>query len=505
MTFIQGLKTHTDNLTETENGAVALKSSGSALLDFFAMGSALRSDREKFFELFLKASEESELFAAKLLFYTRDIRGGQGERETFRYALSKMANYPSGQQILKGNLELIPFFGRWDDILSLLGTPLEEDAVEFLKFALLVDLEKISSGNTKEVSLLAKWLPSVNTSSRETRKTARYLARKFNMSERDYRKNLSMVRSVIGIVESKISKGDYLSILYDKLPSRALLKYRKNFVSKDAIRYAEFLQAVKTGDKKLNAGTLYPYDIVAKIVESPYSIGGKKDPEEIEYLNSAWNSLPNYMQKEENSICVVDVSGSMFTKGNPSPISVAISLGIYFAQRNVGAFKDHFITFSQTPKVNKIVGDNISDIVKKLSTSEWGMSTDLQSVFSAILKFALKNNAANEELPRKVYIISDMQFNQAVPQNSNTNFEEIQNKYSNAGYDIPEIVYWNVNARGGTSPVAKDDRGTYLVSGCSPSILKHALNVESATPMTLMMEVINSKRYSIISWSRDYV
>jgi len=487
--FIEQLKNELDSKTTTENGAASLSSTGSKLVDFFSKLASLRNENGNFYDYFSNSLEEDELMTIRALFYSRDIRGGQGERSNFRYALTKAIDKSS---ILRANISLIPFYGRWDDMFSLIGTEVEDEMFSLVASTYWDDVSKAKAGETS-ISLLGKWMPSVNTSSKNTRNLARYVLRRIGENnERDYRKNLSLLRSVIDVVERKISRGNFNDINFEHLPSLALKKYSSTFSNKSE-EFPNFLREVEKGNKKLNSGTLYPYEITNKIHDFMLK------PQEREYLELAWKSLPNYVSKEENSLVVVDVSGSMSaTFDIPQPIDVAVSLGIYFAERNIGAFKDYFMTFSHSPKVLKLKGDTLFDRVKNLRTSEWGMNTNLQSIFSSMLKFAKENNVPESELPKKVYIISDMQFDVAMPDNSLTNFEAIKEKYVQSGYELPKVVFWNVKGRS-DNPVAVDETGTFLVSGFSPSILKFLTTTSSLNPKEFVLEILQSERYSRIN------
>jgi len=484
MDFISGILKAT-NVDYTTNGAKSLASSGSFLLDYFSKSGALRGNVDDAVRYFIGAYSEDKEFALKALFYTRDVRGGQGERDIFRACLRYVAlNYPNDIAHL---VEHIPEYGRWDDMYILIGTKLEDTAFEIMRKQFFSDLK------SDNPSLLAKWLKSVNTSSKVSRNLGRYTAKKFKMNEPKYRKSLAKIRKRLDVVEKKMSSKNWKKITYSHVPSQAIYKHKTAFYRHDGSRFDEFLNKVEHGEESIKTETLYPYQIVQKVMN------GYPHAEDVRFYDNLWNNLPNFMSEDSKAIAVVDTSGSMTRGGSPSanPIDISLSLGIYFAERNVGPFKNAFITFSRNPKLQKVVGNNIFEKTQNLKRTYWGLNTDLVAVFKTILDTAVKNNLNDEDIPNKIYIISDMQFDSAVGGSEKTNFEVIDKMYLKAGYTRPDLVFWNVNAYSDI-PVEKDEHGAYLVSGASPSILRYAMNCESVTPYQLMLEVLDSSRYAII-------
>jgi len=464
------------NLTTTENGAVTLKSTLKATVDFFGLGGALRNNTEEnAIKLFSKAFAEDQLVAVKTLFYFRDIRGGQGERKTFRTIFNWIAKeYPD---VAIKNLDNVVEFGRWDDLLCTRGTTV------WCKYVLPMIWAEWSKD--AKASLMYKWLPSENASSKLTKEIATEIRTGLGLTSREYRKKLSAKRAELDIVERKMCSNNWGDINYKGVPSKAALNYKGAFEKRDGVRYAQFIADVKSGKTTINAGTLYPYDIVEKCFANDNSAT----------LDVLWNSLPNYMEGDtSNGIVVADVSGSMSGR----PMAVSISLAMYVSERNNGAFKDHFITFSDNPTLQKVVGNNIRGKVRNLQSADWGMSTNLESVFNLILDTAKEHNIPASELPSTLYIVSDMEFNSACGRPSETFFNTIKNKYEKANYECPKLVFWNVNAKNIQSPIKFDERGTCLVSGCSPSILKSLLSGTVTTPEQIMLETINVKRYDSV-------
>ena len=490
MSFISSLEKVMNKAAFTENGAISYKSTLSCVLDFFSKSGALRGDEQAALALFSKAFSENKLLAKRALFYCRDIRGGQGERSIFRFIINYLAKQHPKDII--SNICYIPIFGRWDDLYSLVDTPLEEVAFNFMKDQLDEDIKNYSNENN--ISLLAKWLKSENTSSEESRRLARITRRHFGMNSKEYRKTLSKLRTKIGIIESKMTQDEWELIDYSKIPSRAMKLYSKAFMKHNPEGFSQYLKSVSEGKKKINASTLYPYDIVSKYLHNNVTEDEDKTYELL------WDNLPNYFNDGEyNTFIVVDVSGSMYNGCNPvKPIDVAISLGLYMAERNKGKLKNYFMTFSEEPELVKIVGDTLKQRIKNMTKAKWGYNTDIIKIFDIFIKVMKANNLEESEIPKKIFIISDMQFDRASPNNDETTFETIKSMFRNNNITRPDLIFWNVNAKSDT-PVTKDDNGTFLVSGASPSILSHALNTKATSPVELMMEVLNSERYKCIN------
>lgn len=462
MTYLQNIGSAM-NRTKTENGADTLRTSNSALVDFFALAGATRDNPELGLDLFKKAFAENREKAIKILFYLRDIRGGQGERQLFRNCLSYLAEHE--KDIAKKIAEYIPEYGRFDDLFVL--------EVETILPIIKKQLDEDLKSDTP--SLLAKWLPSENTSSQKTRELARRLIEAIGVSRRDYRKILSVLREKIWLVEQNLSKKEY-SFDYSKVPSQASLKYKKAFYRNDETRYSKFLDSVNKGEAKINTSTLYPYQVYDKANE----IGSEE----------LWNNLPDYTDGK-NAIVVADTSSSMQGK----PMSVSVSLALYFAERNKGQFKDHFITFSAIPTLQKIQGQTFRDKVNSIERASWGYNTDLFKVFKLLVDTAITNHTPVSEMPETIYIISDMEFDQAC--GNSTNFEAIEKLYAKTEYKIPNLVFWNVDARQKQVPVEKNQNGVTLVSGYSPTAFKFA--VENLSPEQLVDQVVNSDRYAMIN------
>jgi hypothetical protein len=450
----------------TTNGAQTFTRTASLLVDFYAQAGAMRENPSKALDLFKKAFAEDREKAIKILFYLRDIRGGQGERTLFRLCLQYLGE--THPEVFEKIIQYVPEYGRFDDIFFD-----NQKCFDFFKEQLAKDFT-----SEKEVSLLAKWLPTINASSKNTVAKAKLFARNLGWNDRQYRVNIRDLRKKIRTVEELMSARKWDEIEYEKVPSQASRIYRHAFGKHDETRYTKYLEAVEKGEKKINAGTLYPYQIY-KDVDSNYS----------PTLEALWKALPDYT-RGKNALVVADVSGSMAG----DPMAVSVSLALYFAERNKGAFKDHFITFSAKPQLQKIVGKTLEEKMQSIQSSHWGMNTDLAAMFRLIVDTAVTNKLPQEDLPETLYIISDMEFDSCC--DKHTNFEHAKKMFETNGYKLPNVVFWNVNASGENLPVRENEKGVSLVSGFSPVIF--AIAVENKTPYQVMIDTISSERYAVI-------
>ena len=474
------------NKTVTENGAATHITTESDCLDLFATIGALRRESEsEIVTRFIRAYSENKDIAMKLLFFARDIRGGLGERRVFKVILNWLAN--NEPATVRKNLEYVAEYGRFDDLLCLMGTACEKDMLDVLKAQFESDNNALANGG--EVSLLAKWLPSVNASSSETVLYAKKIAKHFGLNDASYRKALVALRAHIRIIENNLREKDY-SFDYAKQPSKAMYKYRKAFIRNDGERYSQFLDKVTTGEAKLHASTLMPYEII-----TPFFRRNVSD-EERKAINTTWISQEDFGDTE-NALAVIDGSGSMYGGADPIPATVALSLGIYFAERNKGAFKNHFITFSENPQLVEIKGEDILDKVRYCHGFNEVANTNIQKVFELILDAAKKNSVPQDELPKKLYIISDMEFDYCAEDASLTNFEYAKKLFAEAGYTLPEIVFWNVASRNRQQPVTRNEQGVALVSGCTPRLFSMVAS-GTMNPYAFMLEVVESERYAKI-------
>lgn len=517
--LLNGLKDNA-NWDYTENGAICRKSTGHNLYDMFAFGGAYRfRSEEDCILLFKNAFEENPEYAVKCLFYLRDIEAGQGERRFFRVCLRWLAN--EHPEIAKRNLEHVVELGRWDDLYCLVKTPVEKDAFNLIKHQIAMDIKSLQKPNGA-VSLCAKWLCSENTSSEETRKYGAITRKYLNMTSRQYRKTLSALRKRINVLERLMSANEWDKIDFSAIPSQAGMKYRKAFERHDIDRkkanpkaqtYKEFANDATT---TVNAKALNPYEVVQKAI--PYidkntnyryswnytsfsntsSRIWKSDLFDTERLmiNKYWDNLTDYFKDATfDGLCVCDTSSSM-TSNNALPLSVAISLSMYCAERARGPFANHYISFSRKARLVKVEGVDFVDKVKRIYETDLCENTNLESVFDLLLTTAKANNCAQEDLPKTIIIVSDMQIDSATEySNRELMMKQIRREWARCGYVFPKIVYWNVNARSNT--ILDDNKeGITYVSGNSPVLFQQIM--KGVTAEQLMYDKLNSPRYKDI-------
>lgn len=473
-----------NNYTLTENGALTFKSSNSKVLDLFSMGGAVRTAEEsRIYDMIDKAWAENPVDALATLLYLRDIRGGQGEkriyREALKYIYGKVAtvgyDYMTEyvEPVMNALFEATIEVGSWKDITSTL---------EPIQYAFFVKKHM-----NDENSLMYKYLPSCGGGKD---KQARKLAKLLGMTPKEYRKWLTANRKKLNLVESKMCANEWGTIEYGKVPSQATLNYRSAFYRHDGVRYSEYIDALskdKTSKEvKINTATLYPYQIIGKV--NPWdddNINNKS-------LQVMWDNLKDYTNGQD-ALVIADTSGSM----NGQPMDVSTSLAIYFAERNKGIFRKEYITFSDEPTfVQFKEGATLVEKKRQMLTSAWGYSTNFVRVFKMILKTAEDNNLKAEDMPKVLYCISDMEFDTAVNCHGkfDNTFKIIKELFDNSIYEMPTIVFWNVNSRQANVPVKKNEQGVVLVSGCSPSVFEMVISGD-LNPEKFMYEVIHKERY----------
>ena len=498
-TFLDSLKREM-NYTETENGGITHKSTLDAVYDMFALGGAYRSrSDEDCILLFKKALEENEELALKCLFYLRDIRCGQGERRFFRVCFKWLAkNYP---ELAFRNLDNIPEYGRWDDLYCVEGTELRTDAFDVIQCQLNKDLISLKAGEKEGVSLLGKWLKSENASAEDTKYLANQTRIALGYSHKKYRKILSALRTRINIVEKLMSEGRWEEIEFAKLPSKAGLIYRNAFAHNDLIKdkYEAFINSKET---KVNAATLYPYEIVKKVTDT-LDYWGHTDLKETEreVLNKYWSSQKDYLEgKPCKMMCVVDTSGSMDSSYGTSvkPIDVAISLGMYCAERIGEPFKNYFISFSSRPQLIEVEGIDFCDKVQRIYRQNLCENTDLKAVFDMLLNMYTSGKVNPEDMPEQLVAISDMEIDRGSywrdAHRRNTEMEAIRNQWAMVGVKMPKLVYWNLAARHNNILDDPDNKDVTFVSGCSPVIFQSVITGKSG--IQLMLKKLNSERYA---------
>lgn len=451
----------------TENGMPTHSSSGSYLVDlFFKMGASRQVPEKDLENLFLAACAEDLEIAVRCMFYNRDIRGGQGERRSFRIFLRTLLEY--FPELAETVIPLVPEYGRWDDLFVLYQTPSWEYAKDFILFT-------IKEGKN---NLVFKWMPREGKSHDEI---AQDFMESWELSPRNYRLLLSQNTSV---VETKMCQGLWGEIKYPQVPSQAMRRYRKAFGKHDTERFGKYLEDVKYGKEKINAGAVFPHEIMR-----PYLGYGQKEDTVLEEM---WKAQPNYVPVGFNFLPVCDVSGSMAGL----PMEVSIALGIYLSERN-SSFPDAFITFSGHPELQTLKSASLWGKVQQLREAAWSMNTNIQAVFELVLTRAVEYKLRQEQMPRAIIILSDMQFDEAIGNKKHTRsaYELILGMYKKAGYKPPMLIFWNLRDSIGV-PVKITDTNTLLVSGFSPSIMRFILN-GGDNPLSLVMSVVNSPRYNI--------
>lgn len=489
--FLNALKQE-NNYTYTENGAITLQSTNSALVDLFGQIGAMRNRTDQDIEsAFAKAFAEDRLLATKMAFYARNIRGGLGERRTARVIFRYLANiHPD---IIRKNIQYVPLFGRYDDLYEFVGTPVEEDMWQLIREQWKLDIQNMN--NNKPVSLMPKWLKSINTSSKESRKLGKLTAKKLGLSEKQYRKTLAKLRAYLDVVEVKMSSNRWNKIEYAHVPSRAMAIYRNAFRRHDKERFEEYIEAVSEGRAKINSSTLFPYDIIERMglrinYDNDYMSVEKYD----KVLEEQWKALPNYVDEEYNVLVMADTSGSMMGR----PMATSIGLAIYFAERNKGVFKDTFMTFSSKPSLVQLKGNTLYEKIQCIPSIV--ENTNLEAGLKLILDTAIRHNLSQEDMPKSLIIISDMEFDDATYRTDRETFyETMKNMYFQHGYNIPNIVFWNVDSRHNNFQVTSEYRGVQLASGQSPSVFKSILQNIGKTPYEAMIDTLNDPMYDCIT------
>jgi len=462
MTFAQAV-IENPGMARTENGMKARAGSGSSLVDlFYKIGASRGKDITSDFE---KAFQADSDIAMKIALWSRDVRGGAGERQLFRDILLHLEKlHPD---ILEAVLPFVPEFGRWDDLLIF-----KTDKFKAQAYTMIGDALRDRNG------LCAKWMPRQGPIAIELRKF-------YGMSPKFYRKSLVALTNV---VEQKMCAGDWDNIEFGKLPSLASARYNKAFGKNAPTAYEAYKARLTAGTDKVNASAVYPYDVVKTL-----RFGGDSV-----VADAQWASLPNYIG-DSSVMPLVDVSGSMCCpvggNANLECIDVALALGLYCADKNTGVFKDTFLTFSDKPKAQVVKG-TLAQKMSQMNSSDWGMNTNLHAAFDEILRIAVKGKVAEADMPKTLLILSDMQFDACVKHDDSA-MQMIKRKYKEAGYEVPNIVFWNLNSKDNV-PVKFDKRGAALVSGFSPAVMKGVLSGTDMTPYGIMLATVDVDRYSVL-------
>ena len=487
-----------ENFSITENGAIGYKSTDSALVDLnYKVSSFRNSSEEEIIEAFEKAFNEDKEYTIKWLFFARDIREGLGERRLFRICYKALFNL--NKNAFFKNLKYISEYGRWDDLVSLLNINRFSDEViiEIIKFQLQEDLSNLEKG--EPISLLAKWLPSENASSVETKKSAKIIRRYLNMSSKEYRLMLSKLRKHLKVIERFMCKKQWKKIDYETVPSMANLKYKEAFLRNDRIRRRNYLTSVSEGKKSMNMKVATPVDVVARYTKDFW----RKIEDYDETLEVAWKNLKDIEIKD--TLVVADGSGSMtvpVNKGNTTALDVANALAIYTSEHNSGVYKNKYITFSQTPRFVDF-SDKVSlfDKINLAFKHNEMANTNIEAVFDLILNIAIENKIPQDEMIKNILIISDMEFDMAQSSRrplEKTLFYNIERQHKEAGYKLPKLAFWNVCSRTKTIPVKENDLGVCLISGYSQNVLQMVMS-EKYDPYEVLIEMLNKERYEKIT------
>lgn len=487
MSFFDEMQNELNNeKSVTTNGAIAYKTSGKNLLDFNFGVSAMRKKSPEFIsDEFMKVFFEDKIVAIEYLFYLGDIREGLGERKAFRAGLSYLIN--KQPEIAKAIMELIPYYNRWDSVIEMVENKnTRKEAIKFIKRQLKLDRKEMKLG--RSVSLCAKWMPSINTSSKVSRNTAKLICDEFGWTHEKYRKRLAKLRNYLDVVEVKMSAKKWEDINYESVPSKANLIYNSAFLRNDEKRRREYLSSIEKGEKKINAGTLNPSEICCKY---------RYRSCDVETLEALWKALPDL--SVQNTLVVRDGSSSMTWgrfSGNGTPLDVATALAIYMSEHNTGEWKDKYITFSSNPKIVDL--SNCNSLADKidLSMHECECSnTNIYKTMKLILNTAKKNNIPVNEMPKMIVICSDMQFNGRAHNLNQSLFDDIAQEFNEAGYKLPKICFWNLSGElNKTIPMQQNEMGLILCSGFTVQILKMFMS-NQVDPYKNLIEILNSERY----------
>lgn len=476
MSFMDDLEIET-SVTLTENGGRALSTTGDKLLNLFAVLGALRTRPTDVINKFYMAYRENADLATKMAFYGRDVRGGLGERAVGRFMLRELATI--NPDVVKANLANIVKFGRYDDLFVLFDTKCEYEMIDFVSKQIMYDWKNMKSN--QQVSLLAKWMPSINASSEHTKELAHRFVKAFGIKPSKYRKTLSALRKYIDVTEVKMSANKWTDIDYKAVPSNAMSNYGSAFARHDYEGFNRYMNAVKAGDIKINAATLYPYNVIEALERSNRDVA-----------EAQWKALPNYVEGNNNFLIMADVSGSMMGR----PMETSVGLAIYFAERNHGAFANKFMTFTDIPRIVDVTGNTLLEKYRSV-TEHIGFNTNLEAAFDAILSTAVRTKCPQADLPKALVIISDLEID-FWNGGSLTFTEEMRKRFAEHGYEMPKLVYWDVDSRKDTFLASKNDPNTILVSGQSASTFKNLIKGIELSAFEIMVQTLNDPRYDCV-------
>lgn len=462
----------------TENGAFAYKSTGTAVLDFFAVVGGMRKRPEKdIVDMFLAARQEDKELADKIVLYSRDIRGaGLGERRIGKILLRALATVDTPKVIR--NFDTFVSLGRFDDLYVLEGTPAETAMWNYMKETFLNDLKAMKED--KPISLAAKWMKSINTSSKESKRIARKFCTIAGVTERTYRKTLAALRKYSNVVEVKMSANEWDAINFEAVPSVAMKRYAKAFDRHCPNAFTKFKADVENGDAKINSSTLYPYDITYSFI-----YGGNADKE---ILEAQWKNQKNYFKENSNVVVAADVSGSM----SGMPMAASIGLALYAATFNQGPYHGSYLTFTDEPHFYRFdetqsLEWNIKQCMRKV-----GYNTEMDKMFEAIYETAVKANDA----PDALVIVSDMEIDRFMRPNACDDIiTKWVNKFREAGLECPKMILWNAECRQNTYLTRSNNPYVSFVSGVSAGTFANLTELISCTPYEAMVKILNQYKF----------
>lgn len=499
MNFAESVKYNSNtNIKSTENGARAYSTTGKALLDLFAQIGSLRPRSEQEIRTkFAEAFNADTMLATKMLFYCGNIRGGLGERRTFRVCLKWLAEkHPS---IVIKNASLIPYFNRWDSMFVLVGTPAEKEMWKVIADQLNTDMaavvaSKKRGAKAQSISLLAKWMPTETASSQKTRALAHKCMTNLGLTPRAYRKVLSALRKHLKVVETSMSAQEWAAIQYAQVPSYAMKNYRKAFAKHDPDGFSAYKTSLVKGEAKINASTLYPYDLVAQYTKRGGYWGNCRVTAD-DIVEAQWKALPNYVQGENNILIMADVSGSMAGR----PMDTSIGLATYFAQHNKGDYHNLYMTFTDKPHfITLREGATLAECVRTVMRTDVGYNTNLERAFDYILQHAINNNVSTKDMPKALVVVSDMEIDGYMRQSKMDFVDAMKAKFARHGYRLPKLILWNVEARKDTFLTQSED--VIFVSGQATSTFRELCgNLNGKTAWDIMLETLGNKMYDCVA------
>jgi predicted transcriptional regulator len=447
--------------TRTENGMATFMSTNDPVLDLFSHAGSMRG--QNIVPLFATAFNTDPELAVRVALWLRDARGGSGQRQLFRDILNYLEK--TDRSITRRVIRKVPEVGRWDDLLVLNEDYAKGDAAYLIGAAL-------QAGN----GLVAKWMPRQGTKAVELREY-------FGLTPKKWRK---LLVNLSNTVEQQMCAQEWNKIVFDHVPSVAASRYQKAFKKNAKESYASYVEGLKKGTRTIKATTLYPYDITKAVAFGDSQVA-----------LAQWEALPNFVGNKK-WLPMIDTSPSMQNHrfdNHLTAYDISVGLGLYFADKNKGGFKDVVCEFSGNARLHILQGNLLAKIAGLQKVPVDYTSTNLHAAFDELLNFAVKKNLPEQDMPDGILIFSDMQFNYCVKFDDRA-FDMIKRKYAAAGYKVPKVVFWNVATRNtAQSPVTFNEKGVAVVSGFSPSIFKSIASLKNITPRDVMLETLRNSKY----------